>query len=129
MNITIHRYERNENRTIGRLRMPGFECYTLEDAEREEKIVHKTAVPIGTYEVVVSYSNRFKKMLPLLLDTPGFTGIRIHSGNTEADTSGCILIGLGRFQDSISQSRSAMAMFMAILMKFLKKEKVYIEIT
>lgn len=129
MNITVHRYDKTETRCIGKFRTDGFECYSLEDAEREEKIMHHTACPVGTYEVVVNYSNRFKKMLPLLLQTPGFTGVRIHSGNTDADTSGCILIGLGRSFDSVIQSRSAMNQFMGILMKAIKKEKVYIEIS
>lgn len=128
MTIKVDRYDKNEYRTIGRINLPGFESYTLEDPERKEKIAHKTAIPIGTYEIVVSYSNRFKRMLSLLADVPGFTGVRIHSGNSVDDSSGCILIGLGRSFDTISQSRSAMGLFMAILMRYLKKEKVYIQI-
>lgn len=128
MIIKVSRYDRNDKRCIGRLTMPGFECYTLEDAEREVKIPHKTAIPTGKYEVVVSYSNRFKKMLPLLVNVPNFEGVRIHSGNTEQDTEGCILIGMNRSFDSITESRSAMAKFMPILMKALKVEKVWVEV-
>lgn len=126
MDITITRYDKNEHRCIGTLVMPEFTCYTLEDAEREEKIPGKTAIPVGRYEVVVSYSNRFKKMLPLLLDVPNFEGVRIHSGNSEADSSGCPLIGLQRSFDTITHSRAAMSKFMPLLMAALKKEKVFV---
>lgn len=129
MTITVNRYDKNDHRCIGRLNMPGFECYTLEDACREQKIMHKSAIPSGTYEMVISYSNRFNKMLPLLLDVPGFSGVRVHSGSTERDTSGCLLLGMNRTFDTISESRSAVVQFMTILMKYVKKEKVYIEIT
>jgi len=75
-------------------------CWTLEDIVREVeghpvamwKVKGRTAVPRGTYCVRVTYSNRFKTSLPLLLDVPGFEGIRIHGGNTASDTEGCILV-------------------------------------
>lgn len=82
--------------TIGKLILNGEEiCDTLEDTVRNgPKILGKTAIPSGHYKVVVTYSNRFKTALPLLLDVPGFEGIRIHAGNTDADTEGCILVGI-----------------------------------
>lgn len=75
-----------------------FECYTVEDADRQleaggVKIQNKTAIPKGIYKVIISMSNRFKKNLPLLLDVPGFEGVRIHSGNSSKDTEGCIIVG------------------------------------
>lgn len=90
---------------IGRLYINGeFFCNTLEDTIRdinkngtfdcgEFKISGHTAIPYGTYEVQVTYSPKFKRELPLLLDVPNFTGIRIHRGNTKEDSSGCILVG------------------------------------
>lgn len=129
MNITVQRIDKNDHRCIGLLTMPEFTCHTLEDTERDVKIMGKTAIPKGTYEVVVNYSNRFKKMLPLLIDVPNFSGVRIHSGNTSEDTEGCILIGMERSFDSITHSRIAMSKFMPILMKWLKKEKVYLVVS
>lgn len=69
------------------------ECSTVEDATREKKIFGKTAIPCGRYRVIVTYSNHFKKDLPLLLNVPNYEGVRIHSGNTSADTEGCIIVG------------------------------------
>lgn len=109
--------------TLGRLYLDDvFECDTLEDAVREVKgqsvakwkIRGETAIPRGSYIVIVDYSNRFKKDLPHVLDVPGFEGIRIHSGNTAADTEGCILVGNripGR-ADWVNNSRIAMARLM-----------------
>ena len=66
--------------------------------------MNETAIPEGVYEVIVNVSAKFKRKLPLLLDVPYFTGIRIHRGNTDKDTSGCILVGenkqLGRVINS-----------------------------
>jgi hypothetical protein len=80
--------------TAGRLFIDGeHECDCLEDEVRAVKLHGMTAIPAGTYQVIITMSPRFKKRLPLLLNVPGFTGIRIHSGVTALDTSGCVLVG------------------------------------
>ena len=89
------KYNTSRRNTIGKLYVDGeFFCYTLEDELRKEgvKVFGKTAIQDGEYRVVVSLSNRFKRMMPAILDVPMFTGIRIHGGNTAKDTHGCPLV-------------------------------------
>lgn len=116
MKITVKREEFHPTCTIGKLFVDGeFECYTLEDAVREVsgepvpnwKIPGRTAIPSGEYQLQVTMSNRFKRLLPLLVDVPGFSGVRIHPGNTDADTEGCILVGDTRMDYAIGSSRVA----------------------
>lgn len=122
-----------EKSTIGKLFIDGhFKCYVLEDPVRDEKIKHITAIPHGTYEVIISYSNKFKKYLPLLLNVPNYRGIRIHPGNVPEDTSGCLLPGMERDEnnpDRIFYSRKAFQDVLEILRTMTPHEKVYIEIT
>ena len=108
MQITVKRLYKTDTSTIGELLIDGvFECFTLEDIERPVKIKSETAIPRGTYKVIINQSNRFKRLLPLLIDVPGFEGVRIHSGNTNHDTEGCILVGQTRNKNYIGQSRKA----------------------
>lgn len=111
MKLTLERTWCGAKCTIGTLRIGDtYECFTLEDVVRkagEPKVPGATAIPEGEYKVVITPSNRFKRDLPLLLDVPGFTGIRIHPGNTDADTAGCILVGTAKGPDYVSHSRDA----------------------
>jgi len=110
MQITIKRLHKTDTSTIGELLIDGvFECFTLEDIERPVKIKAETAIPKGTYKVIINQSNRFKRLMPLLLNVPNFEGVRIHSGNTNHDTEGCILVGQTRNKNYIGQSRKAYA--------------------
>jgi len=67
--------------------------------------------------------------MPLLLDVPGFDGIRIHSGNTAADTEGCILLGLARGEDSVLNSRKALDIFMPLLQDAISCGNNFIEVS
>jgi hypothetical protein len=120
MELLLKRLHRTNKSTIGELFINGkFECYTLEDFDRdfnrdgdlndegEQKVHSKTAIPKGKYNVIINMSNRFKRQLPLLLNVEGFEGIRIHSGNTDLDSEGCILVGRTRSVDFIGESRLA----------------------
>jgi hypothetical protein len=127
MNLVLKRLHKTENSTVGELTVDGlFQCYTLEDIEREVKVKSETAIPKGTYKVIINRSNRFKRLLPLLIDVPGFEGIRIHSGNSNHDTEGCILVGETRSEDFIGKSRKA---FNALFEKMKKAESITITIT
>lgn len=112
MELRLDRFLMGERRTIGHLLIDGEQfCYTLEDRVRPEgeKVYGETAIPVGRYAIAMTYSPHFKMVLPLLKDVPGFEGIRIHAGNTEADTEGCILVGYNLAGDYISSSRLALA--------------------
>ena len=95
--------------TMGILLIDGvFACWTLEDVVRPVKIPGETAIPTGRYDVRLSLSQRFQKVLPEVLAVPGFTGIRIHAGNTQADTAGCLLVGRVRAYDRVEESKLAL---------------------
>ena len=129
MKIIVKRLHKTQNSTIGELSIDGkFECYTLEDVERESKIYGKTAIPKGTYEIVMTMSNRFKIVLPLLLKVPNFEGVRIHAGNYAKDTEGCILLGTTRSIDFIGNSKKAVSNFLPKLKNALDNGKVYLTI-
>ena len=117
MTLVLARADCTSERTIGGLFVDGrFRFYTLEDAVRSgEKIPGQTAIPAGHYRVSLTFSQRFQRMLPLLEDVPNFTGIRIHAGNTDQDTAGCILIGWDRQADALVESRAALDALMAKL--------------
>lgn len=94
INLEVKRVKKESDYTIGQLFVNGeYFCDTLEDEIRQVKVMHETAIPVGTYKVTLERSPRFKRILPLLHNVPGFTGILIHSGNTDKHTSGCILVG------------------------------------
>lgn len=88
--------------TLGKLYIDDvYECETCEDTDRDlenggKKEEGKTAIPKGEYKVIRDYSNRFQKYMPHILDVPQFEGVRIHAGNSEANTDGCLLVGRKR---------------------------------
>lgn len=114
MKIVVERIEFTEKSTIGKLTIDGkFFCYTLEDKVRAIKIPKVTAIPTGTYKVSQTVSNRFKILMPLLNDVPNFEGVRMHPGNKNEDTEGCILVGYTKAADFIGDSRKAFKDLMA----------------
>ena len=58
-----------------------------------DKVYGKTCIPRGTYEIKLTMSRRFRKVMPLLIDVEWFSGVRIHKGNKPEDTEGCLLVG------------------------------------
>lgn len=136
LKIKIDRFAKGLRYTVGRLGFIGYDeagkeienkplfCNTMEDVVRllrskEDKINNETAIPDGKYEVVMSYSNRFKRVLPLLLNVPYFTGVRIHRGNTDKDTEGCILVGKNNIKGMVTNS----AWYEAQLCKIISRYK------
>lgn len=110
MKLSLKRNNLLEKCTIGILLVDGKDMgfFTLEDPIRDVKIPGDTAIPYGTYKVIIDYSKHFNRDLPLLLDVPNFEGVRIHSGNTDLDTEGCILVGKEWCKgDFIGKSREA----------------------
>lgn len=131
MRIVVKRTFKGKDYTIGKLYINGqYLCDTLEDVVRpiDEKVYGKTAIPEGTYTIVLTMSNRFKKILPLLLQVPKFEGVRIHSGNTAADTEGCILVGKNKEKGKVLESRAVFAQLMKRLESVENKENITIEI-
>lgn len=126
MKILVKRISHTQHSTIGEMYVDGvFECYTLEDVVRDQKIPGKTAIPAGTYKVIINKSNRFKRLLPLLIDVPNFEGVRIHTGNTHEDSSGCLLVGKGKTATTVTQSRDA---FNKLFPKMQKAESITLTI-
>jgi hypothetical protein len=117
MKLTLQRKFCKETYTIGALCIDGdYFCDTLEDTDRgltslmgeqeirSLKIPQQTAIPTGSYRVIVNMSPSKKRMLPRLLDVPGFSGILIHRGNTDSDSSGCILVGENKVKGKVINS-------------------------
>ncbi|HSY50387.1 MAG TPA: DUF5675 family protein [Thermoanaerobaculia bacterium] len=114
MQLHLKRTTPTSKSTIGELSIDGaFECYVLEDVVRPAgvKVDGETAIPAGTYNVIIDYSNRFARQMPHILDVPNFQGIRIHSGNTAVDTEGCLLLGQTKDVDFVGESKAAFAAF------------------
>ena len=142
MTLRLQRYQSGPTSTIGELlEVTGLGLsdrwmYTCEDVVREQKDVPVgfwkihglTAIPAGTYRIVMTFSNRFQRVMPLLLGVPGFTGIRIHAGNKSADTDGCILVGFSTDGTNVIDSRAAVQVIDYRIAEALKDGEVWIEI-
>lgn len=132
MKITVLRRWLFANESIGKLYINGVfsGIYTLEDRVRPqgEKIAGKTAIPYGRYPLEITYSDKFAQLMPLILNVPMFSGIRIHTGNDADDTEGCLLVGLERGDGSISRSREAYELLFSRLAEAKQRgERITIE--
>lgn len=140
MKLTLKRIALRSTYTIGRLYVDGnYFCDTLEDTVRdinkngkfdngEKKVYGKTAIPYGTYEIKWTYSPRFKKYTPQLMNVPSFEGIRIHSGNSSTDTEGCLLLGENKKVGMVLNSRATINKFYPLVKEACSNGKVTIEI-
>lgn len=120
MNIVLLRHWFTEKSTIGELFIDDkFECYILEDVARPlgVKIKGSTCIPENEYIIMINFSNRFQRLLPLIFNMSNlsvddghgkiWTGIRIHSGNDSQDTEGCLLPGQKKITDKVINSVAA----------------------
>ena len=138
MKLHLQRTERGDCYTMGRLAIDGVAfCDTLEPTDRhleaatmrpEQKVFGQTAIPTGTYPVVLTYSPRFKRTLPLLKNVPHFEGIRIHTGNTSADTAGCILVGRQSNPVHLTDSRQTLRQLMKTLTNRPRDEQLQLTV-
>lgn len=140
MKLTLKRIALRPTYTIGKLYIDDvYFCDTIEDTVRDlnkngkfdngEKKVHsKTAIPYGIYEIKWTYSPRFKKYTPQLMNVPSFEGIRIHAGNTSADTEGCLILGKNKQVGKVLNSRATINKFYSIIKEACSNGKVTIEI-
>lgn len=130
MKILVKRIAKRPTYTIGKMYLDGkYFCDTLEDTDRnisqstpidtikKVKLPNNTAIPTGTYKVIVNVSPKFKRLLPRLLNVPGFDGVLIHRGNTDKDTSGCILIGENKVVGKVINSTGYETKLVSILNK------------
>jgi len=104
-----------------------YTCYTLEDVVRGDgdpakvagwKVKGESAIPYGTYKVLWTFSpQKFKRHTWELQSVPGFSGIRIHAGNSAKDTEGCILLGnhVNGDYNGVTQSKAAVQALEALL--------------
>jgi hypothetical protein len=142
MELYLKRDTFTEISTTGKLLIDGqFECFILEDRDRgltdtmplaeivATKIYGKTAIPYGRYEVDWTMSARFKVFMPILLNVKGYSGIRIHKGNTEIDSLGCLLCGRKRANNVITESTAATnLLYTKIQTAKSRREKIFITI-
>ena len=142
MKLTLERKWPKSTYTIGNLYINGqYFCNTLEDVDRgltqdmdentifDIKVKGETAIPKGTYILSWSYSPRFKKYMLAVNNVPGFSGIRIHAGNTDKDTEGCILVGKNTKVGQLTCSRATLMQLNSILKAaFHGGQKIELEI-
>jgi hypothetical protein len=111
--------------TLGEFYVMGqYECYTLEDPMRDldhgaAKVVGDTAIRCGIYPITIDMSVRFNRMMPHVWNVQDFDGIRLHSGNTDKDTLGCVLVGKDRGAEWIGRSRYAFSLLYPIIKQTL----------
>ena len=139
MKLQLKRLYRKPTYTIGKLYIDNvYFCDTVEDVDRglysymnvgeisKIKVKDETAIPYGKYKVRLSMSPRFNKILPEIMNVPGFTGVRIHNGNWASDSSGCLIVGKNTVKGGVTQSKVTMSKLME---KLKGQTDIEIEIT
>lgn len=119
MKLELIRIANRPTYCIGKLYIDGvWFCDTIEDTDRgldnsmsvdeilKKKIKGETAIPTGVYKIEITYSPKYKRMMPLLIGVKGYSGVRIHSGNTSKDTEGCLLVGRNTKVGMVTDSRN-----------------------
>ena len=142
MEIQLTRKYRNETNTIGELLIGDKTFFVLEDRDRglksnmelslikSTKVFGNTCIPSGRYQIKYTLSPRMKKFTLDLLDVKGFSGIRVHAGNTDKDSLGCLLPGMTTDRKTkVENSRVAVKKIEEILLPILQKEDVFINIS
>lgn len=138
MKLTLIRIANKATYTIGKLYVDGkYECDVIEDTDRgldnsmsvdeikRKKVYGETAIPTGTYNLIINYSQKYKKQMPLLLNVKGYEGIRIHSGNTAKDTLGCLIVGQNKEVGKVINSRVT---YNKLFDKLSKAKNIWVEI-
>lgn len=141
MNILLKRIAKKETYTIGKLYIDNvYFCDTIEDKDRglnqnmsindikKKKVYGETAIPTGTYSLIIDYSNRFKRRMAHILNVPGYEGIRIHTGNTAKDSLGCIIVGKNKVVGKVVESKITYDKLFPLLEKAYKEDKINITI-
>ena len=138
MDLLLLREPSAGDHTFGKLYVNiAFQCDTLEDVIREVmnepveswKVPGATAIPSGCYSVSITYSPHFQRDMPLINAVEGYEGVRIHPGNTAADTEGCVLVGAVRTADGVGESRMAFDSLYPLLTDALNnQEEVWLTI-
>lgn len=141
MEIRVKRTDFTDESTISELYINDkLSMYTLEDKDRgltntmpldeikKIKVHGLTAIPTGRYQLIMSFSNRFQKYLPEILNVPGFAGIRMHTGNRATDSEGCLITGKDKAKNFVSGSKTAFEGLLREIQRVEKKEKIYITI-
>ena len=139
MRITLYRIANRPAYCIGKLYIDGvYQCDTIEDTDRglddkmdekdilKKKIKGETAIPTGVYPVYITWSSKYKKPMPLIDKVKGYSGIRIHSGNTSKDTEGCLIVGKNKEVGKVLESRKTYNALFKILTE--TKERIIIDI-
>ena len=139
MRLTLMRIANRPTYCIGKLYIDGvYFCDTIEDTDRglddgmkeseilKKKVKGETAIPTGTYNVFITWSPKYKKPMPLLENVKGYSGIRIHSGNTAKDTEGCLIVGKNKEVGKVLESRATYNKLFNILNA--TNEKIIIDI-
>lgn len=141
MKLLLKRIAKRDTYTIGKLYIDGaYFCDTCEDCDRglrqdmtldylkHAKVYGKTAIPTGEYELRWTYSPKYRRYMPQIMSVPAYEGIRIHSGNTDKDTLGCILLGQNKVVGKVINSRVTCDRFYNIVEQACRDDKVIITI-